>query len=440
MTVVVSGPRPAPPLIRSNDVFILGSGFSKSISPDLMPTLGELGERVGARFQKGPGFNHLPQTAAAALRAGRMPSGNLESWLSHLATPAPFLSELERLYNTAIAEELAELIVDEIARSQKQTLERPIPPWLPRLVSLWDRRAATVVTFNYDTLVEYAVADARMPWVQYPRLDGTVEELSSLQLHKLHGSISWYRTLNDRVGTSLAKMRPAGIWGEPEKSNPPGGMVPLVVPPLATKSDYYDLSVVRAEWQLARAALAEAKRLVLMGYSTPMTDLAVVALLSQYLAAGADIQVIDVDPGPVVKRLRSLGLKPTSPFDGADAIARFVDGYEVAVSRDVASALLPVFDSSVAAFLDTPVVAYTARQKGPPPPVKRIDIEADKTVIVASDDTLEVKIYGRDLQRAVQEAADGSRRLVLKVGDQPERAVLNITQRVFYANLVTVET
>jgi hypothetical protein len=50
MTVVVSGPRPAPPLIRSNDVFILGSGFSKSISPVLIPT--ELGERVGPGFRR----------------------------------------------------------------------------------------------------------------------------------------------------------------------------------------------------------------------------------------------------------------------------------------------------------------------------------------------------------------------------------------------------
>jgi hypothetical protein len=297
-----------------------------------------------------------------------------------------------------------------------------------------------VVTFNYDTLVEYAVADARMPWVYYPRPDGTVEELSSLQLHKLHGSISWYRTLSDRVGTSLTKLRPAGIWGEPEGPNPPGGMVPLVVPPLATKSDYYDLSVVREEWQLARAAVAEAKRLVIMGYSTPMTDLAVVALLSQYVAADAEIQVIDLDPEPVVRRLLSLGLKPTSPFDGADAIARFVDGYEMATSREVAGALLPVFESSVAAFLDTPVVANTARQEGPPPPVKRIDIEGDKTVIVASNETPEIKVYGRDLQRAVQDTAEASRRLVLKVDNKPERAVLNITQRVFYANLVTVET
>jgi hypothetical protein len=48
-------------------------------------------------------------------------------------------------------------------------------------------------------------------------------------------------------------------------------MVPLVVPPLATKSDYYDLSVLREEWQLARTALAEARRLVIMGYSAPMT-------------------------------------------------------------------------------------------------------------------------------------------------------------------------
>src|SRR5260370_2435444 len=113
------------------------------------------------------------------------------------------------------------------------------------------------------------------------------------------------------VGPPLAKRRPAGVGVKPKKPTPPGGRGPLVVPPLATKSDYYDLSVVRAEWQLARAALAEAKRLVLMGYSTPMTDLAAVALLSQYLAAGADNPMIHLATPPSGKRLRSLRLKPT---------------------------------------------------------------------------------------------------------------------------------
>ena len=69
-------------------------------------------------------------TSAVRLAVGSLTPGRRNASAIaevRFATPSPFLSELERLYSTAIAEELTELIVEEIARSQMHKVERPTP-------------------------------------------------------------------------------------------------------------------------------------------------------------------------------------------------------------------------------------------------------------------------------------------------------------------------
>jgi len=48
--------------------------------------------------------------------------------------------------------------------------------------------------------------------------------------------------------------------------------MPFIVPPTATKSSYLTNLVVRKIWARARAALAKAKRLIVIGYSIPPED------------------------------------------------------------------------------------------------------------------------------------------------------------------------
>ena len=62
-----------------------------------MPTLDELGHRIADPFRRTPSFQLLPAGAMAALLDGRMPGGNLEAWLTNLASPAPYLDQSERL-------------------------------------------------------------------------------------------------------------------------------------------------------------------------------------------------------------------------------------------------------------------------------------------------------------------------------------------------------
>src|SRR5439155_3944659 len=158
------------------------------------------------------------------------PGGNLEAWLSSLATPAPFLDESQRLHNSAIAQELVKLIVSEISGSETDTLLKPMPPWLGRLVTLWDRLGPTVITFNYDTLVEQSVNASQMPWILFAAPDNADEGIT-VPLLKMHGSTNWWWIPSDRVGTSVRRAPLAGRWGKPSQPERLRGMVPFVVPP-----------------------------------------------------------------------------------------------------------------------------------------------------------------------------------------------------------------
>jgi len=440
--IVAPDASPAGPLSVSREVFILGAGFSKAISK-LMPTLDQLGHRIAEPFQRTPSFDLLPPGAIAALKQGRMPGGSLEVWLSNLATPAPFLNEAERLHNLAMARELVALIVGEIERSERDTLKAPMPHWLARLVTLWDRLAATVITFNYDTLVEQGINAAGMPWISQPQGGEPIQGLA-VPLLKMHGSTNWWWIPSDRVGTTVQPAPLAGRWSEPLESNPIAGMEHFVVPPLATKSEYYDLNITRDAWQSARESLKAASRVILMGYSAPVTDLTVASLLSSYADPDVPCLVVDTSPTDVVDRIRLLGLNAAAPFDGEEPIRRFVEQYENDVSRTVATPLLAGWNT-LDVGPDDPVVARIAGSTNEPRlPITEIQTQDDATQLIAArwqsgEDVAERAIKARELKEAIEDTSRAGRRLILKVPDQADRAVLHLARRTYARNWLAVE-
>src|SRR5665213_2646953 len=120
-------------------------------------------------------------------------------------------------------------------------------------------------------------------------------------------------------------------------------MEPFIVPPTASKSDCYDLSITRAQWMSAREAIQNARRLVLMGYSAPVTDLTVAALLSNHADPDLTCIVVDTAADGVVGRLHGLGLHNATAWNGEDPIARFTEDYEYRTSATVATPLLALF-------------------------------------------------------------------------------------------------
>lgn len=442
MPVVFAPPPVPPPLRRDGDVVILGAGFSRAINR-LMPTLDELGRRIATPFKKTPSFRLLSPAAQAALKADQMPGGSLEAWLSNLATPAPFLDAAERLHNAAIAQELVKLIVLEITGSESDALLKPMPPWLGRLVTLWDRFAATVITFNYDTLVEQAVNASQMPWILWPAEDGATEGIT-VPLLKMHGSTNWWWIPSDRVGTTVQRAPLAGRWDKPRLTGVIRGMEPYIVPPTASKTDFYDLSITRDAWMSARVAIQQARRLILMGYSAPVTDLTVAALLSNYANPDLTIVVVNTAPDDIVQRLHDLGLHNAAAVGGDDPIAQFTEEYEYRISATVAKSLLPLFDGLDIA-QDDPVVARVAGSGHEPLlPITQVQAGDGVTTFIATkrqpgDNVTDMALKAGDARMAIEQAGEHSRRVLLDVPGQPKRAVLNIARRVLNRNWLAIE-
>lgn len=312
-------------------VFLLGAGFSNAIGPD-MPLMAGLGTAV----QETLGAGALPPPV------GRF-GDDFEAWLSYLATDQPWLSAAENLRNRAAFLDVAQAVEEVLSAAQQRATEgRSLPPELDRLLRHWIDTTATVVTFNYDLLVESAYLNVE--------LGGGVEDLYRLpitlaaartrpgkavlgasprepqvrfDLLKLHGSLNWfYSGLGDSAADTIYLGSTPGLWsvpvspgsidrdevvfGNPRERDYLVDKVPLIIPPAAAKGSYYSNLSLRRQWQVAAAALDAADELVVVGYSLPRTDELVRGLLRTISARLERIVVVDKDPGAVVERLREV--------------------------------------------------------------------------------------------------------------------------------------
>ena len=338
----------------ATDVFVLGAGFSHAVS-ELMPLTDPLGESLRNALVGGGWEHWLPKS--------RFAGGYFEQWLSRLAEDQPDYDDATNASNRGLFETISSVIHISLSRCQKETLgSGPCPPWLTTLVAEFHRRKNTVITFNYDNLIEYAVLGSELmdhhppkgervrphdilgdlpPPPPHPsRLAGPLTE--SFRLLKLHGSLNWYWSPGDLTGATLNTWNLAGGFGsweqqdEDERRRRLPGRVPFIVPPTATKSAYYRNPVTKELWQRAASALQRPRRIVLMGYSLPLTDLVFTSILRENLPpdleglGAARFCIVNLETEPVKEVLFKLGYQPSnieSEHEGPDCIKNFALSY-----------------------------------------------------------------------------------------------------------------
>ena len=133
------------------DVFILGAGFSKAISQN-MPTLKDVSESVFP-------YVHAqdPKLADDLAKLGN----SVELWMSFLSQSQPWLSREQVHHNLAVAHRIRERLCHTIETHTNDT--RTVPEWLNALVENWHDQKTTVVTLNYDTLIERVAIGLPIP-------------------------------------------------------------------------------------------------------------------------------------------------------------------------------------------------------------------------------------------------------------------------------------
>ena len=185
------------------------------------------------------------------------------------------------------------------------------------MADYWIRHGSSIVTFNYDTLVERAITEhfKRMshpctsahlfPFftnASPPGDPGGYPERPCpncviprdppyyfTSLYKLHGSVNWYYSGSDNYAGETLYQIPVMGWttathvhGSLTRAHDyqaVAGKAPLIIPPLMNKSPMFQHEAVTELWNRAQHSLRDVSRIFAVGYSLPSTDTAIQQLL-----------------------------------------------------------------------------------------------------------------------------------------------------------------
>lgn len=261
----------------SQDVYILGAGFSKWVAPE-MPLTSEIGEHL--RTRGGPEHSDIVDLVDRF--------GGFEAALSFLAAPPPFVDALKRFEYVARYRALAKFCGKHIADNEEtvreSTRHKGVPLSLARLLEHWIQTQSDVLTLNYDTLIEAAyVGESNTSGSQrelypadfrpiYPGGNRTIPQPRPFSLYKLHGSLNWYTYLDDPNADIYNA--PISRWGRSDTISDDVrlDMDRFVVPPSFSKSSFLSRRPIQYLWRDAASRLLGAKRIICIGYSLPPED------------------------------------------------------------------------------------------------------------------------------------------------------------------------
>ncbi|EQD53135.1 hypothetical protein B1B_10413, partial [mine drainage metagenome] len=312
-----------------------------------MPTLDKLGTSVLASL----GLKDDPRVPNNGVFGENF---TFETWMTLLSENQPHLSTVENAENAALFLQLRDAIAKELNDTEGRAFREESPPWLRQLTLLLHFRRATVITFNYDRLLEATLerlnvlasvngSDQRVGirdvlWNRPPppRADEVWTEgfLPTFRLLKLHGSLDWWIAPLDVSGVSLVRNRLTyDRWDKPsfsddERSQLVPGRDVFLVPPTSSKSTYYQNLVTRELWRSSYDALCVSTNVALVGYSLPAADVVFTGMLESSLrGTGTHVDVVNLDAAAIGARLKKLGMTYLTLTDKDDCVAQFTASY-----------------------------------------------------------------------------------------------------------------
>ena len=285
-------------MLSGNEVFVLGAGFSAAVSNRVMPITSKLSKQVRDH-------ESLAETAFKKIeeKAGKR---GFEGVLDSLTVHAPWRTKSERLRYQALFADVVDVVDECIGKAEEATRQGPLDPLLRALVVHWRAHRSTVVTFNYDVLIEAAYAEVigdgpaekRNPVAYsdlYPigvdaapgravSMYGAPRDENAFSLLKLHGSRSLATPASSttRTDTTYAQTMIRAWEIQPNDAYPDhfiGDLETLIMPPTSIKSEYIGNNIIDHMWTRAHLALRDTDHIVVIGYSLPEADLLVRLML-----------------------------------------------------------------------------------------------------------------------------------------------------------------
>lgn len=324
-------------------VYLLGAGFARAISPS-MPLLQDLADHV----LKELGPERIPPEVVA------MMSDNFAHALSYLEQAKPWVTEADNLRHRALYLEISNAIARDldarVAGVADRLCARP-PGWLRQLIAHWHRQRCTIVTLNYDTLLETVTSIVPLgrrrlsAQALYPPLltDAGArsggrppdDPVRTYRLLKLHGSTNWYYSGRDSAqGEPIYFVPPPARNGRAAdraehalRLKAVADKYPFLVPPIYDKRALFTHETIRAVWFEAGEAFKRAQRIICIGYSLPQSDLTMSHFLRTTCAPDSEFEVVNHSEdalGHFEELFRGSSVKVRQLVRGADCVARCV--------------------------------------------------------------------------------------------------------------------
>lgn len=156
------------------------------------------------------------------------------------------------------------------------------------LAESWPSDPFSVLTLNYDVLLELAIERSGLSWVQSPGIDPR-----AIPISKVHGSVNWFNPCAGGVSfggapfsaqlfRNVARLAYSNkIWTRPLRVISPAEVPrvtiqtlvrngsdydhPALLPPFGSHKDYEQVRVFQEVWRRASDHLSSAKRIVIIG-------------------------------------------------------------------------------------------------------------------------------------------------------------------------------
>lgn len=302
----------------SKTVYVLGAGFTRAFLPDA-PLLVDHYDINREKFAPFSPANEILDMEFSRRTDGRI---DLEHLMTRLDGGMPY--DVDTGVDAQLSLLLSDVKASFIKRFQQADLSALHKEELERFAKHCVENGNHCITFNYDDLLDKALFDANPLYevddaaergeIAYWHPDGgygffckpsevCVSDVgismdkSAMLLLKLHGSMNW----RIRKGYSRPYVIDAIVhhkeWGKREWLDIAFGEYrprnediefhletdAFIVPPVLMKSGLTEQPLIKAIWGKAHAVLSQAVRVVFIGYSFPVTDIAATFLFSEGL-------------------------------------------------------------------------------------------------------------------------------------------------------------
>ena len=309
-------------------VLFLGAGFSKAFGYPVMNEFFPYAARCrGLSAEQKEALRELRRIASQAHGGVTGPDDNLEHVFS-VASMAKPSAEDEQIRHM-----LQRVFAVRPDRYNPNKCSAAIAVLLKNYVGDGPRDGLTIITTNYDLMVEFALVGQaiapRLPFVWEPLVED--DHVGSLYSHeddhplicKLHGSLNWYAPREEHetveVADAIVKLldEPVSVantynWPAVGQARYEAPRAPLLIPPTFFKERRDRL--LDSVWESARDALLRAQQIIFIGYSFPPSDCYMAYFLGAAIADNGSLEKIEiVDPNAVAIVLALQAPEPYGP-------------------------------------------------------------------------------------------------------------------------------